>query len=251
MVIDNAGGGKSTMCRALTSVHALPYYAVDKIQWMPNWIPTPEPDFTNAHEALLSQERWRIDGYGSWASVMRPEIFVIHPSDMDFTERDTPINALFNELMIRPSRTIPLWMGSRMATYDHYTVSNMCYAIRFYRVPGLLGYGANRALSWLLAGLVPLSGMAEILGIPLLGFVLLKPEFLAARSEFASPLGIVSGFLGGFALRCSAFWLAEDVRQRDYSYAPGVFELLSALAFFARPQFVYLHYRYSTLFGFF
>jgi hypothetical protein len=73
------------MCRALSYVHALPYHAVDKIQWKPNWIPTPEPDFTNAQEALLSQERWLIDGYGSWASVMRhinaadTIIFVDHP----------------------------------------------------------------------------------------------------------------------------------------------------------------------------
>ena len=78
------------MCRALSSVHALPYYAVDKIQWKPNWVRTPEPDFTNAHEALLSQQRWLIDGYGSWASVMRRVaaadtiIFVDHPIRVHF-----------------------------------------------------------------------------------------------------------------------------------------------------------------------
>jgi adenylate kinase family enzyme len=71
MVIGNAGGGKSTMCRALSSAHSLPYYAVDKIQWRPNWVLTPEPEFTQAHEALLSRERWLIDGYGSWSSVER------------------------------------------------------------------------------------------------------------------------------------------------------------------------------------
>jgi hypothetical protein len=31
MVIGNAGGGKSTMCKALSGAHALPYYAIDKI----------------------------------------------------------------------------------------------------------------------------------------------------------------------------------------------------------------------------
>lgn len=78
------------MCRALSSVHALPCYAVDKIQWKPNWVRTPEPDYTNAHEALLSQERWLIDGYGSWASVMRridaadTIIFVDHPIQVHF-----------------------------------------------------------------------------------------------------------------------------------------------------------------------
>ena len=85
MVIGNAGGGKSTMCRALSSAHALPYFAVDKIQWKPNWVLTPDPEFTNAHEALLSQERWLIDGYGYWSSVERriseadTIIFVDHP----------------------------------------------------------------------------------------------------------------------------------------------------------------------------
>jgi adenylate kinase family enzyme len=85
MVIGNAGGGKSTMCRALSATHSLPYYAVDKIQWRPNWVPTPEPEFTRAHEALLSQDRWLIDGYGSWSSVMRridvadTIVFVDHP----------------------------------------------------------------------------------------------------------------------------------------------------------------------------
>jgi adenylate kinase family enzyme len=85
MVIGNAGGGKSTMCRALSSGHSLPYYAIDKIQWRPNWVPTPEPEFTQAHEALLSKERWLIDGYGSWSSVERrismadTIVFVDHP----------------------------------------------------------------------------------------------------------------------------------------------------------------------------
>jgi adenylate kinase family enzyme len=85
MVIGNAGGGKSTMCRALCSAHSLPCFAIDRIQWRPAWVPTPEPEYTKAHEELLSQERWLIDGYGSWASVERrleeadTIIFVDHP----------------------------------------------------------------------------------------------------------------------------------------------------------------------------
>jgi adenylate kinase family enzyme len=90
MVIGNAGGGKSTMCRALCAIHALPYFAIDKIQWKPNWVLAPEPDYTNAHENLVSQERWLIDGYGSWASVMRrisladTIILVDHPIRVHF-----------------------------------------------------------------------------------------------------------------------------------------------------------------------
>jgi adenylate kinase family enzyme len=43
-----------------------------------------------AHEALLSQERWLIDGYGSWSSVLRristadTIIFVDHPIRIHF-----------------------------------------------------------------------------------------------------------------------------------------------------------------------
>ena len=85
MVIGNAGGGKSTMCRAICSAHRLPYFAIDQIQWNPKWAPTPEPEYTEAHEKLLSQERWLIDGYGAWTSVERrleeanTIIFVDHP----------------------------------------------------------------------------------------------------------------------------------------------------------------------------
>lgn len=73
------------MCRALSSAHSLPCYAIDKIQWKPNWVLTAEPEYTNAHEALLSLERWLIDGYGSWSSVQRrisaadTIVFVDHP----------------------------------------------------------------------------------------------------------------------------------------------------------------------------
>ncbi len=85
MVIGNAGGGKSTMCQALSARHALPYFAIDKIQWKPGWVRTAESEFIEAHEDLLAAERWLIDGYGLWSSVERrlsaadTIIFVDHP----------------------------------------------------------------------------------------------------------------------------------------------------------------------------
>ncbi len=85
MVIGNAGGGKSTICRAICSAHRLPYCTIDKIQWKPNWTLTPETEYLDAHEKFLSQERWLIDGYGSWVSVERrldeadTIVFVDHP----------------------------------------------------------------------------------------------------------------------------------------------------------------------------
>lgn len=85
MVIGNAGGGKSTLCRAVCGVHGLPYFAIDTIQWRPNWVRTPEPEFRAAHDRLITQERWLIDGYGPWHSVEArldacdTVIFVDHP----------------------------------------------------------------------------------------------------------------------------------------------------------------------------
>ena len=85
MVIGNAGGGKSTMCRALSAARSLPYHAIDKIQWKPGWVSASASEFTAAHEALLEQKRWLIDGYGPWESVLRriniadTIIFIDHP----------------------------------------------------------------------------------------------------------------------------------------------------------------------------
>ena len=90
MVIGNAGGGKSTMCSAICAAHDLPYYAIDKIQWKPNWVRTPETEFQEQHNALLSNERWLIDGYGSMSSVedrlnaCDTVIFVDHPIYIHF-----------------------------------------------------------------------------------------------------------------------------------------------------------------------
>lgn len=69
MVIGNAGGGKSTMCGAVCATHSLPYFAIDKIQWKPNWTMTPPEEFDQSHRALLANDRWLIDGYGPMSSV--------------------------------------------------------------------------------------------------------------------------------------------------------------------------------------
>lgn len=90
MVIGNAGGGKSTMCQAVCKAHGLPYYAIDKIQWKPNWVRTPEAEFDAKHLGLISNERWLIDGYGSWNSIQArwdacdTIIFVDHPIYIHF-----------------------------------------------------------------------------------------------------------------------------------------------------------------------
>lgn len=84
-VIGNAGGGKSTICEAICQTHDLPYAPIDKIQWKPNWVQTPTDEYNAKHQQLIENERWLIDGYGPWDSVLKrfdaadTIIFVDHP----------------------------------------------------------------------------------------------------------------------------------------------------------------------------
>lgn len=85
VVIGNAGGGKSTMCRALRAQTGLPCFAIDRIQWKPGWVRTPQAEFDRAHAALIGRDRWIIDGVGPWEAIERrfdacdTIIFVDHP----------------------------------------------------------------------------------------------------------------------------------------------------------------------------
>ena len=69
MIIGNAGGGKSRLARRLACAHDLPCLAIDHIQWQPGWVKTSEAEYDHVHEIWLAQDRWVIDGVGSWASV--------------------------------------------------------------------------------------------------------------------------------------------------------------------------------------
>ena len=71
VIIGNAGGGKSTISRVLSTDTGLPCFAIDRIQWQPGWVRTPDQEYDRAHDELISGERWIIDGFGSWESVNR------------------------------------------------------------------------------------------------------------------------------------------------------------------------------------
>ena len=84
-LLGNAGGGKSTLCEALSQAKKLPVYQLDKLQWNSGWIPTPKEEFDAKHDAIISQEKWIIDGVASLESIERrllasdTIIFVDHP----------------------------------------------------------------------------------------------------------------------------------------------------------------------------
>jgi ABC-type dipeptide/oligopeptide/nickel transport system ATPase component len=65
-IIGNAGGGKSTLARALGQFLAIPVHAIDDVQWKANWRPAPEAEVAAVHANWLTEPRWIIDGWGGW-----------------------------------------------------------------------------------------------------------------------------------------------------------------------------------------
>ncbi len=65
-IIGNGGGGKSTLALGMSNALNLPYYPVDPVQWQPGWIPAPQAVIARWHATVLAQDRWIIDGWGSW-----------------------------------------------------------------------------------------------------------------------------------------------------------------------------------------
>lgn len=70
-VIGNAAGGKSTLTRNLARTMDLPRFEVDAFQWADDWTALPQDVYWASHEAIVTQDRWLLDGFGSWPSVER------------------------------------------------------------------------------------------------------------------------------------------------------------------------------------
>lgn len=65
-IFGNAGGGKSTLARRLAALTGLPLHVVDKMQWRDgDAAPIPHEDYLRAHTALIAQDAWIIDGFGT------------------------------------------------------------------------------------------------------------------------------------------------------------------------------------------
>lgn len=63
-VFGNAGGGKSTLARALADLTGLPLYPLDLIEWRAGGVAVPRDEYLRAHAELLTRDAWIIDGYG-------------------------------------------------------------------------------------------------------------------------------------------------------------------------------------------
>jgi hypothetical protein len=68
-VFGNAGGGKSTLSQRLADMTGLPWVPLDSIKYQPGGGELPHAEFKAAHDALLQQDQWIVDGFGSLDTV--------------------------------------------------------------------------------------------------------------------------------------------------------------------------------------
>lgn len=64
-VFGNAGGGKSTLSQRLADLTGLPWVPLDSIKYQPGGGEVSHDEFKAAHDALLKQNQWIVDGFGS------------------------------------------------------------------------------------------------------------------------------------------------------------------------------------------
>lgn len=80
-VVGNAGGGKTTLSQQLGAVLSVPVYALDSIKWRPGWEPVPDVEVARQCHAWIEEDRWVIDGFGTWefmaAEFDRAEVIVL------------------------------------------------------------------------------------------------------------------------------------------------------------------------------
>jgi adenylate kinase family enzyme len=64
-VFGNAGAGKSTLSRRLADMTGLPWVPLDSMKYTPGGGEVPHVEFKAAHDELLKQDGWVVDGFGS------------------------------------------------------------------------------------------------------------------------------------------------------------------------------------------
>jgi adenylate kinase family enzyme len=70
-VFGNAGGGKSTLSKRLAEMTGLPMVGLDLLQFKSGGGEVSHEEYKAAHDQLLQQDQWIIDGYGSLDTVWK------------------------------------------------------------------------------------------------------------------------------------------------------------------------------------
>jgi adenylate kinase family enzyme len=70
-LLGNAGGGESTLGLKLSVGKNIPLHFTDQLQWKPGGAAVPDTEFEKLHDEILAQERWIIDGFGTYPTYLR------------------------------------------------------------------------------------------------------------------------------------------------------------------------------------
>lgn len=70
-VFGNAGGGKSTLSKGLAELTGLPLIVLDLIKYQSGGVEISDDEYRSAHDKILQQDAWIIDGYGSLSTVWK------------------------------------------------------------------------------------------------------------------------------------------------------------------------------------
>jgi len=70
-VFGNAGGGKSTLSKRLAQTTSLPLIVLDLVQYKPGGEKVSDEEYRTAHEEILQQDCWIVDGFGSIDTVWK------------------------------------------------------------------------------------------------------------------------------------------------------------------------------------
>jgi adenylate kinase family enzyme len=62
VIVGCGGAGKSTLARALSERTGLPVFHLDRAFWKSGWVESSREAFDEAHNAILANDRWIIDG---------------------------------------------------------------------------------------------------------------------------------------------------------------------------------------------
>lgn len=63
-IIGNAGSGKSTLAVKLSRQLDVSLCEIDKLLWQEGWVPTPRVRYEEAHNRVINDDTWIIEGLG-------------------------------------------------------------------------------------------------------------------------------------------------------------------------------------------
>ena len=72
-IIGPSSAGKSTLAKALGKKLDLPVHHLDALMHLPDWEPRPRPEFKEAHDRVIVQPKWVVEGNYSFTMPQRLE----------------------------------------------------------------------------------------------------------------------------------------------------------------------------------